>query len=108
MPTPTAREAEPPPGRCPRAARRAAGGFVRHLELELGRSPHTVRAYAGDVAALLEHAARRGVGDLAGLDLAVLRSWLARSRSTGRGPHHPGAAGGRARGCSPPGRAAAG
>jgi integrase/recombinase XerC len=42
-----------------------------------------VRAYAGDVAALLDHAARRGVDDLEGLDLAVLRSWLARQRTTG-------------------------
>lgn len=61
----------------------AADGFTRHLELERGRSPHTVRAYAGDVAMLLEHAARMGVDEPADLDLAVLRSWLARLRSTG-------------------------
>jgi integrase/recombinase XerC len=61
----------------------ALDGFVRHLELELGRSPHTVRAYAGDVAGLLDHATRMGVGTLDELDLAVLRSWLARLRATG-------------------------
>lgn len=61
----------------------AAADFVRHLELERGRSPHTVRAYAGDVALLLEHAARMGVLEVAHLDLAVLRSWLARLRTTG-------------------------
>lgn len=56
---------------------------MRHLELERGRSPHTVRAYAGDVALLLDHAARLGVTEPAQIDLAVLRSWLARLRSLG-------------------------
>jgi integrase/recombinase XerC len=67
----------------PPALAAAAEAFVRHLELERGRSPHTVRAYAADVALLLDHAARLGVTDPAELDLAVLRSWLARLRSTG-------------------------
>jgi integrase/recombinase XerC len=67
----------------PPALAAAADGFVRHLELERGRSPHTVRAYAGDVALLLEHASRLGVTDPADVDLAVLRSWLARLRSSG-------------------------
>ncbi len=61
----------------------ALDGFVRHLDLELGRSRHTVRAYAGDVAGLLEHAARMGARTPAELDLTVLRSWLARLRATG-------------------------
>jgi integrase/recombinase XerC len=67
----------------PPALAEAADAFARHLELERGRSPHTVRAYAGDVALLLDHAARMGVTSPAELDLAVLRSWLARLRSTG-------------------------
>jgi integrase/recombinase XerC len=67
----------------PPALAAAADGFVRHLELERARSPHTVRAYAGDVALLLEHASRLGVTEPSQLDLAVLRSWLARLRSTG-------------------------
>lgn len=67
----------------PAALDAALEGFRRHLELELSRSAHTVRAYTGDVAALLEHAARMGVTEPAELDLTVLRSWLARSRSTG-------------------------
>ena len=61
----------------------AADAFARHLELERGRSPHTVRAYAGDVALLLDHAARLGAQQPADLDLQVLRSWLARLRTTG-------------------------
>jgi integrase/recombinase XerC len=67
----------------PPALSALAEGFVRHLELERGRSPHTVRAYAGDVALLLDHAARMGVTEPAELDLAVLRSWLARLRASG-------------------------
>jgi integrase/recombinase XerC len=73
--------AEPQP--LPAALAAAAEGFARHLELERGRSAHTVRAYSGDIALLLDHAARMGVTDPAELDLAVLRSWLARLRSTG-------------------------
>ena len=73
--------ADPQP--LPAALTAAAEGFARHLELERGRSAHTVRAYTGDVASLLDHAARRGVTDPAELDLAVLRSWLARLRTTG-------------------------
>ncbi|MBC7374689.1 MAG: tyrosine recombinase XerC [Frankiales bacterium] len=67
----------------PPALARTLGAFTRHLALEAGRSAHTVRAYTGDVGALLQHAARLGVTEPAGLDLAVLRSWLARSRTTG-------------------------
>ena len=58
--------------------------FEHHLRSECDRSPHTVRAYSRDVASLLEHAARMGRADLSGLDLAVLRSWLARQQTSGR------------------------
>jgi integrase/recombinase XerC len=75
--------AAPAPDELPPALATAAEEFGRHLRLERGRSPHTVRAYGGDVASLLEHAARLGVEQPAELDLAVLRSWLARLRSTG-------------------------
>ncbi len=67
----------------PPALAEALEAFRCHLELELSRSAHTVRAYSCDIAALLEHAARRGVASPAELDLAVLRSWLASLRSSG-------------------------
>ena len=55
----------------------ALAGFERFLTLERGRSAHTVRAYLGDVRALLGFAGRDGADDPAALDLAVLREWLA-------------------------------
>jgi integrase/recombinase XerC len=64
-------------------AGRAVAAFEHHLRHERGLSPHTVRAYLGDVASLLDHAARGGVDDPADLDVRVLRSWLARLRSQG-------------------------
>lgn len=75
--TAAARE-ELPPGL---AAARAE--FVRHLALELDRSPHTVRAYDGDLASLLQHAAETGVSAVGELDVHLLRSWLARLRAEG-------------------------
>lgn len=50
--------------------------FVAHLRSVRGLSPHTVRAYRGDVTALLGYLADSGLDDLAALDLPVLRSWL--------------------------------
>jgi integrase/recombinase XerC len=47
-------------------------------------SGHTVRAYLGDVRALLEYAARAGVTSPDGLDIAILRGWLAGQHATGR------------------------
>jgi integrase/recombinase XerC len=61
----------------------ALEAFVRHLHLERGRSPHTVRAYAGDVGGLLGHAAEGGATGVAEVDLALLRSWLAALRAGG-------------------------
>jgi len=57
--------------------------FERHLRSERARSPHTVRAYVGDVVSLLEHAARMGRPGPAELDVMVLRSWLARLQTRG-------------------------
>ncbi|HET9257268.1 MAG TPA: tyrosine-type recombinase/integrase [Pseudonocardiaceae bacterium] len=50
--------------------------FTAHLRSVRGLSPHTVRAYGGDVTALLRYLADSGRDDLAGLDLPLLRGWL--------------------------------
>src|SRR5882724_830885 len=63
--------------------REAVDTFARHLASERGRSAHTVRAYVADIVSLLDHAGRMGCADPGGLDLAVLRSWLARLRTAG-------------------------
>ncbi|MGH3302588.1 MAG: tyrosine recombinase XerC [Streptosporangiaceae bacterium] len=65
----------------------AAGlaGFRRHLAAERGVSPHTVRAYLGDVSALLHFAAAdRHCEALADVDIAVLRGWLAGQHQAGQ------------------------
>ncbi|UJP38674.1 tyrosine recombinase XerC [Cellulomonas palmilytica] len=62
--------------------------FSTYLSSVRGLSPHTVRAYVGDVDALLAYAARHGARALTDVDLATLRAWLAsmaadqRSRAT--------------------------
>jgi integrase/recombinase XerC len=58
----------------------ALAAFERHLRAERSLSPHTVRAYLGDVGSLLEHAQRAGAQELDGLDVSHLRG--------GRPTHH--------------------
>ncbi len=70
-------------GAAPAALAEALEGFLHALRYESDRSVHTLRAYEGECASLLVHAARLGVREPAGLDLAVLRSWLARLRTGG-------------------------
>ncbi|HET8681693.1 MAG TPA: tyrosine recombinase XerC [Micromonosporaceae bacterium] len=67
----------------PEAMRDAVDEFARHLGGVRNRSPHTVRAYVGDVVSLLDHAVRMGCASPGQLDIGVLRSWLARLRTTG-------------------------
>ena len=62
---------------------RALDSFQRHLAAERNTSPHTVRAYLGDVRALLEHATRAGVTSPDGLSITVLRGWLAGQHRAG-------------------------
>lgn len=50
--------------------------FAVHLEAARGMSPHTVRAYVGDVRHVLGFARRRGV-EWTAVDLPLLRAWLA-------------------------------
>ncbi|MEU8256171.1 tyrosine recombinase XerC [Micromonospora inaquosa] len=67
----------------PPALRDAVDDFAEHLSRVRNRSAHTVRAYVTDLVSLLDHAVRMGCVDLSELDLSVLRSWLARQRTTG-------------------------
>jgi integrase/recombinase XerC len=75
-----------PAARLPEPLASALHEYRRHLQLERGLAAHTVRAYASDVTALFNHASRMGIIDPAGLDIGVLRSWLAAGRSRGRSP----------------------
>ena len=62
----------------------ALAAYERHLASERDLTPHTVRAYLGDVAGLLEHATALGHVDVATLDIRTLRSWLARQQTLGK------------------------
>jgi integrase/recombinase XerC len=68
----------------PEPMARLLGEYERHLVSERDLATHTVRAYLGDVAGLLQHAARQGHVDATGLDLRTLRSWLAKQQTVGR------------------------
>ena len=63
---------------------RLLGDYERHLVSERDLAPHTVRAYLGDIAGLLDHCRRLGITEVTDLDLRTLRSWLARLQTTGR------------------------
>ncbi|MET0840008.1 MAG: site-specific integrase, partial [Marmoricola sp.] len=62
----------------------ALAAYERHLASERNLAAHTVRAYLGDVAGMLEHAAALGHTDLGSLDLRTLRSWLAKQQTLGK------------------------
>lgn len=68
----------------PPALSQACAGFEAHLRDERGRSSHTVRAYVGDVRALCEFAALKGMSSPEGITLALLRNWLATLTRDGR------------------------
>jgi integrase/recombinase XerC len=58
--------------------------YERHLTAERGLSEHSVRAYIGDVADLIDHLTRLGHDELSALDIRGLRSWLAKQQSLGK------------------------
>src|SRR6201982_374882 len=74
-----------PPGPLPPALAASLAAFERHLRSERSLSPHTVRAYAGDISSLLGYASDQGIGTPEELGVGELRGWLAI-------PHEPGAA----------------
>ena len=61
----------------------ALENFLDSLSLNRDMSPHTIRAYRGDIRGLLQHLTRHGEHDLTGLNLNVLRSWLAQQQTLG-------------------------
>jgi len=58
--------------------------FERHLAAGRGLSPHTVRAYMGDLRSLQAHLEQCGVAEVAEIDIAVLRAWLATQHAAGQ------------------------
>ena len=75
--------AETAPSELPEAFAGVLGDYERHLVAERDLTSHTVRAYLGDVAGLLDHATRLGLTDVAELDLRSLRRWLAKQQTLG-------------------------
>ncbi|SEE04550.1 integrase/recombinase XerC [Arthrobacter alpinus] len=67
----------------PPALAQAADAFERYLRAERGRSEHTIRAYRGDIDALLIHAVTEGISNLGEVDLAQLRRWLGEQSASG-------------------------
>ena len=58
--------------------------YRRHLVSERDLAKHTVRAYMGDLAGMLEHAAKLGHHEVGTLDVRTLRSWLAKQQTLGK------------------------
>jgi integrase/recombinase XerC len=54
--------------------------FEAYLRYERDLSPHTIRAYVGDVTSLLQHLG----GSMEGMDVAALREWLAAQHDAGK------------------------
>src|ERR1700722_16340090 len=67
----------------PAALSKALADFSRHLAAERSLSPHTVRAYQGDILSLLDFARQQGIAHPGELDLTTLRGWLAAQYGSG-------------------------
>ena len=67
----------------PSALAEALAAFERHLRSERSLSPHTVRAYVGDIASLLAYASLQGIDTPNSLGVTELRGWLAIQHESG-------------------------
>ena len=70
------RKDPPAPDSLPDALTAHRECFTAYLRSVRGLSPHTVRAYRGDVTALMQYLVDSGRDDLIELDLPLLRGWL--------------------------------
>jgi integrase/recombinase XerC len=68
----------------PEAMSEVLAAYERHLVSERDLTPHTVRAYLGDILGMLEHAVMLGHVDVGSLDVRTLRSWLAKQQTMGK------------------------
>jgi len=57
--------------------------FLQYVELELGRSANTVKAYGKDLASLFEFVSSSGCQDVSDIGIFELRGWLAQQRTAG-------------------------
>ena len=57
--------------------------FIQYVELELGRSANTVKAYRKDLDHLFTFAQTRGCRELQDIGIIELRGWLAEQRVAG-------------------------
>jgi integrase/recombinase XerC len=57
--------------------------FIQYLELELGRSANTAKAYRKDLEDLVEFVVGRGCNELGDVGIMELRGWLADQRNHG-------------------------
>ncbi len=72
------------PSPLPESMATVLAAFRRHLAAERGLSPHTVRAYLGDITSMLRHAADGGCAELQDLDITELRAWLGDQHRAGQ------------------------
>lgn len=75
--------ASAPESELPAPLAAALEGFIAFERDQRRRSPHTVRAYAGDVRSLLDSCAAVGAVSVDDLSLPMLRSWLAEQHARG-------------------------
>jgi integrase/recombinase XerC len=57
--------------------------YSHYLTAEKALSTHTVRAYLGDLDSFIEHMGRNGITEIADINLALIRSWLATQQVRG-------------------------